>query len=130
MSVNEVKEKSGIEDMKEKIRKKLTLDDMGPVHTAVHTAIQPAVNSDLQHQIKENITHPANHTAVHPTVNTAINNKPQYNRKVTLYLTEEMYKAFNDIYAQRMLDNRKTDKSVLICEAIKLLYEKETKDKE
>jgi len=119
---------SGIDEMTKKIKKKLTLDDMGPVQTTVHTAIQPTVDPNLQ-QTQENNSHSTtNQTTLQQTVNTVANNKPQYNRKVTLYLTEEMYKAFNDIYAQRMLDNRKTDKSVLICEAIKLLCEQETKN--
>lgn len=48
-----------------------------------------------------------------------------YGNKTTLYLTEKLFKAFNDIYAKRMLEDRKTDKSALICEAIELLVEKE-----
>lgn len=119
---------SGIDEMTKKIKKKLTLDDMGSVQTTVNTAVQQTVNPNLQ-QTQENNSHSTiNQTTLQQTVNTVANNKPQYNRKVTLYLTEEMYKAFNDIYAQRMLDNRKTDKAVLICEAIKLLCEKETKN--
>lgn len=52
-------------------------------------------------------------------------NKTVYGRKMTLYLTEEMYKAFNDIYANRMLEGRKTEKSALICEAVELLRKHE-----
>jgi hypothetical protein len=114
MSLNEIKEKSGIDHMKEKIKKKLTLDDMDHSHTSVHTAI----HTDL-HQKREL----PNTSSLNP------NGKLQYNRKVTLYLTEDMYKAFNDIYAKRILDNNKTDKSVLICEAIELLSEKEKQKK-
>jgi hypothetical protein len=122
---------SGIDEITEKIKRKLTLDDMGPVQPSVHTALQPTVQPNLVEQTEENLeSRIHNNTAVQQAVNTAANNKPQYNRKVTLYLTEEMYKAFNDIYAQRMLDNRKTDKSVLICEAIKLLQEREAKGKD
>ena len=58
--------------------------------------------------------------------NTAIQqNKTSYGRKVTLYMTEDMYKAFNDIYAQRMIEGRKTEKSALICEAVELLKRNE-----
>jgi len=41
--------------------------------------------------------------------------------KMTFSLTEEAHKAFNDLYALRMINGRKTEKSVLICEAIDLL---------
>lgn len=54
--------------------------------------------------------------------------KPAYARKVTLYLTEDLYKAFNDIYATRLLRGRATEKSALVCEAIGLLFEKEKND--
>jgi hypothetical protein len=45
--------------------------------------------------------------------------------KMTFNLTEEIYKAFNDLYAKRMLQGRKTEKSELICEAIQWLIQME-----
>ena len=45
--------------------------------------------------------------------------------KMTFNLTEDIYKAFNDLYAQRMLKGRKTEKSELICEAIQWLIKME-----
>ena len=45
--------------------------------------------------------------------------------KMTFNLTEESYKAFNDLYAKRMLQGRKTEKSDLICEAIQWLIQME-----
>ncbi len=47
--------------------------------------------------------------------------------KMTFNLTEEMYKAFNDLYANRMLQGRKTEKSEMICEAIQWLIKMEKK---
>ena len=44
---------------------------------------------------------------------------------MTFNLTEETYKAFNDLYANRMLQGRKTEKSELICEAIQWLIKME-----
>jgi ABC-type Zn2+ transport system substrate-binding protein/surface adhesin len=41
--------------------------------------------------------------------------------KMTFNLREEIYKSFNDLYAQRMLQGRKTEKSEMICEAIQWL---------
>lgn len=45
--------------------------------------------------------------------------------KMTFNLTEDIYKAFNDLYAKRMLKGRKTEKSELICEAIQWLIKME-----
>jgi hypothetical protein len=44
---------------------------------------------------------------------------------MTFNLTEDIYKAFNDLYAHRILQGRKTEKSELICEAIQLLLKLE-----
>jgi len=121
---------SGIEEMTQKIKKKLSLEDLGPVqldaHTATHTAVQ-TVKHQSENKTETPSVDPQQSKPV--SVNTASQqySKPQYNRKVTLYLTEEMYKAFNDIYAQRILQGRKTDKTVLICEAIQLLHEQESR---
>ena len=48
---------------------------------------------------------------------------PSY--KMTFNLTEESYKAFNDLYAKRMLLGRKTEKSEMMSEAIYLLVNAE-----
>ncbi|PCI93004.1 hypothetical protein COB11_06100 [Candidatus Aerophobetes bacterium] len=45
--------------------------------------------------------------------------------KLTLYLTEEEEKLFNEIYIKRLQENRKTDRSTLFAEAVKLLYRHE-----
>ena len=66
--------------------------------------------------------------SVHNAVSTAKQpEKEMCNKKMTLYLSERLFKAFNNIYAKRMLEDRKTDKSELICEAIELLIQKENK---
>lgn len=54
------------------------------------------------------------------------NSKQQQTHKIPTYkmtfnLTEDVYKAFNDLYAKRMLQGRKTEKSAMICEAIQWL---------
>ena len=54
--------------------------------------------------------------------------KPSYPCKMTFHMTQEDYKTFNDIYATRMLQQRRTEKSALLSEAIKLLLEKEKRD--
>lgn len=45
--------------------------------------------------------------------------------KLTLYLTEEEEKLFNLIYIKRLQENKKTDRSTLFAEAVKLLYKQE-----
>lgn len=50
--------------------------------------------------------------------------------KMTFNLTEDIYKAFNDLYANRMLQGRKTEKSEMICEAIQWLIKMEDEQRE
>lgn len=45
--------------------------------------------------------------------------------RTTVYFPESEYRMLNEIYTRRLLSNQKTDKSALICEAIRLLYEKD-----
>lgn len=49
--------------------------------------------------------------------------------KMTFNLTEDAYKAFNDLYAKRMLQGKKTEKSDLICEAIQWLIQMEEQNR-
>ena len=62
----------------------------------------------------------------HHAVSQAIH-KPAHSRKMTLYVTEGLYEAFQKIYATRLLNGRATEKSALVCEAITLLLEKREK---
>ncbi len=45
--------------------------------------------------------------------------------KATVYMTEEDEVILNEIFIKRLRERRKTDKSALLCEGIRLLYEKE-----
>ncbi len=45
--------------------------------------------------------------------------------KVTVYLTEEAEKAFAELYITRYRRDRKVDRSMIACEAILGLFEKE-----
>lgn len=45
--------------------------------------------------------------------------------KVTVYITEESWQDFNNVYGTRILNQRKTDKGDLMMEAIELLKQKE-----
>jgi len=40
-------------------------------------------------------------------------------------MTQEDETLLNEIFIKRLRDRRKTDKSALLCEGIRLLYEKE-----
>jgi predicted ATP-dependent serine protease len=45
--------------------------------------------------------------------------------KATIYLTEEAELAFTELYIHRLRKDRKTDRSLIACDAIQALYEKE-----
>lgn len=45
--------------------------------------------------------------------------------KATVYMTEEDEVMLNEVFIKRLRNRRKTDKSALLCEGIRLLYEKE-----
>jgi hypothetical protein len=45
--------------------------------------------------------------------------------KTTIYMSEEDENMLNEIFIKRLRDKRKTDKSALLCEGIRLLYQME-----
>jgi hypothetical protein len=45
--------------------------------------------------------------------------------KATIYLTEEAEQAFTELYIHRLRKDRKIDRSIIACDAIQMLYEKE-----
>ena len=45
--------------------------------------------------------------------------------KATIYLTEEAEEAFTELYIHRLRKDRKIDRSIIACDAIRALYEKE-----
>jgi hypothetical protein len=45
--------------------------------------------------------------------------------KATYYLNSEANKQFTEVYINRLKNDQKTDRSALICEAIKLLFKNE-----
>ncbi len=51
--------------------------------------------------------------------------KPTKKIKATIYLTEEAEQAFAELYADRYVKDRKTDRSMIACEAILDLYKKD-----
>lgn len=135
---------SGIKNLKEK--SKIQLDEMfenkptenprsqkdekKTIQQTTHLTNQPASNPTNQQSINPEIQlneHPAIRTPRY-LPNKSI--KLQQNQKTATYkmtfnLSEDIYKAFNDLYANRMLEGRKTEKSEMICEAILWLIKKE-----
>lgn len=45
--------------------------------------------------------------------------------KTTVYMSEDDEKLLNEVFIKRLRERKKTDKSTLFCEAVRLLYEKE-----
>jgi hypothetical protein len=48
--------------------------------------------------------------------------------KTTVYMTDEEETLLNELFIKRLREKRKTDKSALLCEGIRLLFEKEIGD--
>ena len=45
--------------------------------------------------------------------------------KTTVYMTVEEETLLNELFIKRLRERKKTDKSALFCEGIRLLFEKE-----
>ena len=45
--------------------------------------------------------------------------------KTSIYLSDEDEQLLDELFIKRMRDKNKTDRSALLCEGIRLLYEKE-----
>jgi hypothetical protein len=45
--------------------------------------------------------------------------------KTTVYISEEDERLLDEVFIKRLRDRNKTDRSALLCEGIRLLYEKE-----
>ncbi len=89
---------------------------------AGHTTIQQNGKLETNPDVKQE-TQTTRPTTIFPTTKQQTQKIPTY--KMTFNLTEDIYKAFNDLYANRMLQGRKTEKSEMICEAIQWLIKME-----
>lgn len=56
---------------------------------------------------------------------TTTKNETAKKAKTTVYMTEEEETMLNELFIKRLRERRKTDKSALFCEGIRLLFEKE-----
>ena len=54
-----------------------------------------------------------------------LQNRNKKKFKATVYLTEEAEKAFTELYIHRLRKDRKIDRSMIACDALQALYEKE-----
>lgn len=45
--------------------------------------------------------------------------------KTTLYISPEDEKLLDEVFIKRIRERNKTDRSALLCEGVRLLYEKE-----
>jgi len=45
--------------------------------------------------------------------------------KTTVYMSEDDEKLLDEVFIKRLRNRQKTDRSTLLCEGIRLLYEKE-----
>ena len=49
----------------------------------------------------------------------------QKKAKTTIYMQEEVETMLDEVFIKRLREKNKTDRSTLMCEGIRLLYEKE-----
>ncbi len=49
----------------------------------------------------------------------------QKKAKTTIYMSEKDESLLNEIFIKRLRNRNKTDRSTILCEGIRLLYEKE-----
>ena len=49
----------------------------------------------------------------------------QKKTKTTVYMTEEDETLLNELFIKRLRERQKTDKSTILCEGIRMLFEKE-----
>ena len=93
-----------------------------PSQFSGQTASQPPGKLETLLDVKPEIQI-SRHTPTFPAKQPQNQKVPTY--KMTFNLSEDVYKAFNDLYANRMLQGRKTEKSEMICEAIQWLIKME-----
>lgn len=63
-------------------------------------------------------------------VNESTKRRSKKKIKATIYLTEEAERAFTELYIHRLRKDRKTDRSLIACDAIQALYERECMQQE
>lgn len=49
----------------------------------------------------------------------------KYTKKMTFWMTEEVYDAFNELHAKRVIAKKKVDKGALFCEIVQWFIENE-----
>lgn len=102
-----------LDDLKKKA--KLSLDDMldnkdvgKTVNVAVHTVNKSEL--ELKKDYKNENNAEKSHAVKHPC-------------KMTFYMTQEIFDAFNYIYARRLIKKKKVDKGSLFCEIVQFFIE-------
>lgn len=127
--------KNGSMEIKQAIHPDTHTPNQPDIHLSNHTTFQET-SQTTKHMAGQTTIHPQEKLENHPDVNpefqiirqgTLFSNPKSkiQTYKMTFNLTEEIYKSFNDLYANRMLQGRKTEKSELICEAIRWLIKME-----
>lgn len=111
MSVEEVKKKA-----------KLSVDQMYD-----NQDVGKTVKQDTVHKVgnSENISLKTNYKNENNVEKSATVTTVKYPCKMTFYMTQEVYDAFNYIYAKRLIEKKKIDKGALFCEMVQSFIENE-----
>jgi len=102
---------SNISKTQKNLKQKLSLSDYG------------RIEQREDYDAEETVAHAK--PAVRANAATLAQEQSSSKIKATYYLSEDDYSALTHVYIKRLQDKKKTDRSALIGEAIRLLYEKE-----
>ncbi|HML18988.1 MAG TPA: hypothetical protein PKD74_00220 [Candidatus Dependentiae bacterium] len=102
---------SNISKTQKNLKQKLSLSDYG------------RIEQREDYDTEETVAHTK--PAVRANAATLAQEQASSKIKATYYLSEDDYSALTHVYIKRLQDKKKTDRSALIGEAIRLLYEKE-----
>lgn len=101
---------SGLDKTTDAIKKKMGLMDYP---TDIHQGVNPTIPYDVNTTIQQNVKTAEPHEVKEPK---------QQKVKVTVYLTEEHWRMYNELCLDEMKLNGKPEKSQIICNAIECLY--------
>lgn len=108
MSIDKIKKKS-----------KLSLDEMHDNQYVGNPAIQ---KNDQQNRKLDKKRFETDYRSLNKTDKNSGN---KYTNKMTFWMTEEIYDAFNEIHAKRIISKKKVDKGALFCEMVQAFIDRE-----
>lgn len=111
MSIDDIMKKS-----------KLSLDQMHDTKDVGKTASQHVDQQDKKTTIRE-LENRKFKTDYRTSNHSDKQSESKYTKKMTFWMTEEVYDAFNEIHAKRTIAKKRVDKGALFCEMVQFFAE-------